>query len=82
MGRRVGYWKTHPKKELQEVLLRFDDQGWRIDNPPKYYKAYCPCSEKHKHTIHLSPSNPNYGKDLLRWLQRQPCYDKTKDGAR
>ena len=74
MGAKNGYWKTHPKKELQALLMRFHLQGWRIIDPPTYYKAYCGCASKHKTTIHLTPSGANYVLDKEKWLQRQPCY--------
>ncbi len=78
MGDRNGYWRTHPKKELQALLMRFHNQQWRIVDPPKYYKAYCLCNEKHKTTIHLSPSGANYIRDKDKWLQRQSCYREVK----
>ena len=71
MGR---YWKKHPQKDLEELLEKFDAAGWRIIDPPKYYKVYCPCAMKHKRTVHLTPSNPNYALDTRKWLERQPCY--------
>ena len=69
----MGYWQRHPKKELQALLGEFNDAGWKIIDPPKYYKVRCPCGD-HQRTVHLSPSNPNYVKDVLGWLYRQPCY--------
>jgi hypothetical protein len=80
MGRRNGYWPTHPVKELQEVLIELDENGWRVEKGKGYYKTYCPCSEKHKKTVHLSPSNPNYRRDLVNWLSRQPCYNGPRKG--
>jgi hypothetical protein len=74
MVRRNGYWKKHTTKELQALLLMLDDQGWRIKNPPTYYRAFCPCPEKHQTGIHLTPSNPHYAKDMLRYLERATCF--------
>jgi hypothetical protein len=76
MTAKGGYWQRHPKKELQALLILFHEQGWRIIDPPKYYKAYCACSQKHKTTVHLSPSGANYITDKEHWLARQPCYNK------
>jgi hypothetical protein len=33
----VGYWKRHPRKDLEEVLEAFHRAGWRIEDPGKYY---------------------------------------------
>ena len=79
MGKRVGYWKTHPKKDLQALLFRFHKQDWTIFDPPTYYKTYCACIDKHKKMIHLTPSDPNYGKNQAKWLERQTCYSETKE---
>ena len=81
MGKRTSYWKTHPKKEIQALLFRFHWQDWRIIDPPKYYKAYCACSEQHKKLIHLTPSGANYVLDQTKWLERQPCYSPTKENS-
>lgn len=70
MGR---YWEKHPKKELEALLGEFHDAAWRIISPGRYYKVRCPCG-KHQRTVHISPSNPNYARDTLKWLYRQSCY--------
>jgi hypothetical protein len=71
----VGYWKKHPKKELEVVLQEYDKHGWTIENPPKYYTVKCPCGA-HMRWIHLTPSGRGYGKNALAWAQRQPCWDQ------
>jgi len=84
MGRRHGYWKTHPKAELQSLLMRFHEAGWRIIDPAKgggYYKVHCVCSLKHKTTIHLSPSNSKYALDKMKWLQRQESSRDSSGGG-
>ncbi|RCW43117.1 hypothetical protein DFQ14_1074 [Halopolyspora algeriensis] len=75
----MGYWKKHPRKDLEEVLEVYDQHGWRVEDPPKYYRVKCPCGD-HQRSIHLTPSNPNYGKQALQWLYRQPCTE-TEGGA-
>lgn len=27
----MGYWPTHPRKELEALLREFDKQSWRIE---------------------------------------------------
>ena len=76
MMRPVGYWKKHQKKDMEAVLQEFHEAGWRIEDPPTYYQVKCPCAGKHKRSVHLTPSNPNYAKDTRRWLYRQPCYQR------
>jgi hypothetical protein len=74
MGKRKGYWSTHPKPELQALLMLFHNANWRIVDPTsRYYKVYCSCGG-HKATIHLSPSDPGYAMNRSKWLQRQSCY--------
>jgi hypothetical protein len=72
----MAYWRRHPRKDLEEVLATFAAAGWRVDDPPKYYRVRCPraCGQ-HQRWIHLTPSDPNYGSHALHWLYRQPCYD-------
>lgn len=74
MTKRNGYWRKHSRPELQTLLVSLDANGWRIQDPPTYYKAWCPCEGKHWTTIHLTPSNPNYALNKRKWLERQPCY--------
>ena len=65
----VGTWKRHPRKDLERVLEEFAAHGWRIDDPPKYYRLRCPCA-RHSRWLHLTPSNPHYGEEALQWAKR------------
>jgi len=40
-----------------------------------YFKVKCPCDERHMRTVHLTPSDPNYAKNLLAWLRRYSCWE-------
>jgi hypothetical protein len=75
----LGYWRKHPRKELETVLEHFHQAGWSILDGT-YYRVLCPCG-LHQRWIHLTPSDPNYGKNALAWLQRQSCY-LVEGGAR
>ena len=68
----MGYWRKHQRKELEEVLAAFDAAGWTIEDPPMYYRVKCPCGE-HQRSIHLTPSNPNHGRQAPSWMRRQAC---------
>jgi len=69
----MGYWRKHPKKELEDVLNLFHQAGWAVLDPPTYYTVRCPCGA-HQRWVHLTPSGVNYGKNAVAWLRRQPCY--------
>lgn len=69
----------HPDKDLESILQLAEGQGWRVIRKRKYYKAYCPCGD-HLKTIHMTPSNPNYGLNLTKWLERQPCWEGSDGG--
>jgi len=60
-------------KELEAVLGEFHEAGWVIQKPKGYYRLLCPCGF-HMRSLHLTPSDPNYAKNALRWLYRQECY--------
>lgn len=65
----LGYWKKHPKKEGEDALEEIAAMGWRVEDPPTYYTVKCPCGA-HQRQIHLSPSNPNYWNEAVRWAKR------------
>jgi len=72
MVSRGRYWKRHSDKDLEALLGEFHEADWAIEDPPTYYTVKCPCGQ-HKRWIHLTPSDPNYARNALRWLRRQPC---------
>jgi len=71
-----GYWNRHPNKELQLILLELHLSGWKIKNPPKYYKAFCSCPQKHRTTIHITPSGRYYLNNNRKYLLEYTCYKK------
>lgn len=46
------------------------------DPEGKYFKCYCPCTDGHFKTVHLSPSNSRYEQNLRKWLERLPCWEE------
>lgn len=78
----MGYWRRHPKKDLERLLEQFHASGWVIKDSDTYYKVLCPCGE-HRRTIHLSPSGSQYRRNAESWLRRQPCGRKpeTENGG-
>lgn len=70
----------HPDKDLETVLQEAEGKRWRVDKGKKYFKMYCPCADRHKKTVHLSPSSPNYRRNLLAQLGRATCWDQKPEG--
>jgi hypothetical protein len=62
-------------KELKAIRKEAIQQDWRVFRTPTgYWKMYCPCPDKHKKTMHLSPSDPRYVQHLLGELRRATCW--------
>jgi len=36
----------------------------------------------HRKTVHLTPSDPNYVRNLRQWLERQSCWNGEKETDR
>lgn len=66
----------HQNKELEQVLVLAERQGWTVIKGGKYFKMYCPCPEKHWKTVKLTPSDANYRRNLLMQLHRATCLRK------
>jgi hypothetical protein len=65
----------HPVKELEAVIREAEKRGWRAEKRT-YYMLWCPCPEKHKKTVHLTPSGSRYERNLRAWLRRLPCWEE------
>jgi hypothetical protein len=65
----------HPVKELEAVLSYAEGRGWRVWKGSAYFGMRCPCGQ-HQRWVHLTPSNPNYERNLRSWLKRQPCWQE------
>jgi hypothetical protein len=61
-------------KDIEPVLRAAENQGWRVSKGKRYYKMWCPCPLKHMKTVHLTPSDPNYVRNLLAQLRRRTCW--------
>ncbi|MEY2468867.1 MAG: hypothetical protein QOF21_1565 [Actinomycetota bacterium] len=49
-------------------------RGWRVVKAT-YFKMYCPCRGRHMKTVHLTPSDPNYRRNLIGYLGRLDCWE-------
>jgi hypothetical protein len=77
LSRRLALGRPrHPIKEFEAVLRAAESQGWTILKAKKYFKMLCPCEDKHLKTMHLTPSNPMYLKNLLGYLIRVTCWEE------
>lgn len=63
----------HPDKHIEALLSELESARWRIARA-RYYKAKCPCPEKHMKIIHITPSSPHYLKNLISYLERETCF--------
>lgn len=68
--------RQHPDKDLRSVLQAAAEKGWSVERGKKYFKMKCPCADKHAKTVKISPSDPNYLKNLLGQLRRATCWEK------
>lgn len=64
--------------DIRELLDDLEGQGWRVVRG-KYWKCYCPCPKKHWKTVHITPSDPRYLKNLKGKLKRDTCW---KEGGK
>ena len=64
----------HPKPELEAILKSAEGQQWRVEKGKKYFNMKCPCADRHMKTVHLSPSDPNYVRNLRAELVRKTCW--------
>jgi hypothetical protein len=65
----------HQVKELEAILSEAEKKRWRVEKGKKYFKMKCPNECKCWKTVKLTPSDPNYEKNLRGQLQRATCWD-------
>jgi hypothetical protein len=71
----------HQDKDIEVVLREAEARGWTVYRDKGYYKAKCPCGQHANWSIKLTPSNPNYAKNLAAWFQRQSCWEEAGHGG-
>lgn len=69
----------HPNKDLEAVLREAEDKKWRVSKGQKYHKMLCSRPCKCWKTVKLTPSDPNYLRNLLGQLSRATCWDEKED---
>jgi len=69
----------HPDKDLEAVLQEAEGKDWRVEKGKKYFKMLCPKQCKCWKTVKLTPSDPNYLRNLLGQLSRATCWDKKEE---
>lgn len=67
--------QRHPNKDLERLLQDAEDRNWRITKGNGYYMAWCPCPDKHKATVHLTPRR-DYPKNRRRLFEKFPCWEE------
>lgn len=66
----------HPNKNLEALLKEAERRVWGVLKGGRYFKIRCPCGE-HQRTVHITPSDPNYERNLRGWLKRTGCWEDT-----
>ncbi len=66
----------HQDKDLEAVLSEAEGKKWRIRKGRKYCKMLCPNKCRCLKTVKLTPSDPNYLRNLLGQLGRATCWNK------
>lgn len=65
----------HQNKHLEAVIRSSEKQGWTVTKRPRgYFKMKCPCDQGHVKTVHNSPSDPYYHRNLVAQLKRSTCW--------
>lgn len=64
----------HPDPALEKLLRDAEKRKWRVIRAKKYYKIYCPCPERHKATVHITPSTRYYPRHRRQHLERYTCW--------
>ena len=64
----------HPNKDLEALLREAEAKGWRATKPRKYFKVFCGCGQ-HQRTVHITPSDNDYERNLRGWLKRTGCWE-------
>ncbi len=69
----------HPDPKLEAVIKGAEKRAWtrKRGKGGGYIRLLCPCG-LHQRSVHLTPSDPKYPLNLVKWLERQPCW---KDGG-
>ncbi len=62
--------ERHPKKEGERALIEIEAMGWTVARKGKYFRLRCGCPGMHQTYVHLSPSNPNYFREKIRYCRR------------
>lgn len=70
----------HPNKELEAAIRYAEAAGWRRTRGKGYFRLYCPCGI-HIKSVALTPSNPNYKRNLISWFHRQDCWPTDQKGG-
>lgn len=63
----------HQDKHIEALLRRLEAKGWRVEKTT-YFRVKCPEGCKCIRSVHLTPSDPTYLRNLSMWLRRRPCW--------
>lgn len=66
-------------QDIADVVAEYEAKGWTYGRRGRGYPyLICPCGSHGPKTVHLTPSDPNYARNLRGWLRRQHCPGEAK----
>jgi hypothetical protein len=63
------------RQQHDALLADAEARGWRVKYGQGYPMILCPCPEKHRETVHLTPSSRYYFRNKRRYLERYTCWE-------
>ena len=70
------------QQEFRETVAWLKGLGWRVDTDRKGYPlARSARAGTTTKTIHRTPSDPSYFRNLRAWVERQSCMMEKKEGG-
>jgi hypothetical protein len=76
----LSHHPRHPDKHLRALCDALDARGWRITHTKgaAYFKAWCPCPERHMTMIHMTPDR-FYLNHKMQWLDHHvSCWKQAR----
>lgn len=71
----------HQTKEFEALLREAEAKGWRILKAKGYFKCLCPCADKDKLSVALTPSGARTLKNTQMKFRRTSCWGKEDDAV-
>ncbi len=63
--------QRHQNPDYEKLLREAERHGWRVERGKGYFKALCPCFEKHWISVPLTPSSPRTLRNIRKAFERK-----------